>query len=157
MARLRGDTETTDLFEVAEVFPVATRRNLPQAIDFNVMLSQLISRALRETDIERPQIAAIMSDMLGESVSTNMLNAYAAPGRVDHNISLVRFLALTRATQQPWLWQEVLRDEGITILIGDEARLAQLGHAEAKMREMQANIRRLKGLAPSVISKRGQS
>lgn len=153
----RRDQNTLDLFEVADVFPTVQRRDLPRAIDFNVMLSQLISRAMRETLITRDEISGLMSEMLGEAITENMLNAYASPGRPDHNISLVRFLAFTRATQQPWLWAEVLRDEGITILIGDESRLAQLGFAEAKKRELEAQIKRLKAVAPSALTKREAS
>lgn len=156
------DPNTGDLFDIAEVFPAAKQRTLPLALDFNRMLSGIISKALRETPISRAEIAARMSEMLGDDVSVNMLNAYASPGRADHNMSLIRFIAFTRATQQPWLWSAVLKDEGITILVGEEQRLAQLGLAQAKRREaedkkreLDLEIKRLQGLAPTGLVHRG--
>ncbi|MEX0758761.1 MAG: DNA transposition protein [Tistlia sp.] len=67
-----------------------------------VSLAQRVSRAiavtLRECDADREEVAARMSEYLGEPVSKNMLDAYASQARESHNISLARTLALIHAT-----------------------------------------------------------
>lgn len=39
-----------------------------------------------------------MSERLGHKVSTSMLEAYASEAKVDHNITVERFIALVHAT-----------------------------------------------------------
>ncbi len=57
-----------------------------------------IAAALDECGKPREAIAAAMSQFLGQRVSLNMLNAYASEAREDHQISVVRFVALIHAT-----------------------------------------------------------
>lgn len=66
---------------------------LPQRI------SRAIAAALSDCSIPRAEIARRMSEYLGETVSANMLNAYASQAREDHSIGLLRFIALVHATR----------------------------------------------------------
>lgn len=70
-------------------------------------VSRAVSAALRDCAEPREEIAARMSAYLGEAVSTNMVNAYAAEGRDGHRINLPRFAALVHATGDTRLLQVI--------------------------------------------------
>ena len=57
-----------------------------------------ISAALDECGKPRAVVAESMSEFLGARVSKHMLDAYASQAREDHQISVVRFVALIHAT-----------------------------------------------------------
>lgn len=57
-----------------------------------------ISAALDECGKTRAEVAELMTAFLGAKVSLNMLNAYASQAREDHQVSVVRFIALIHAT-----------------------------------------------------------
>jgi hypothetical protein len=69
-----------------------------RAADVAGRVCKAIAAALDECGKPRLQIAEAMSAFLGQRVSLNMLNAYASQAREDHQISVVRFLALIHAT-----------------------------------------------------------
>ncbi|MBI1262980.1 MAG: DNA transposition protein [Rhizobiales bacterium] len=80
--------------------------------DVNVRAASMRSRiakgvavTLNDAALERKEIAKRMSDWLGESVTANMLNAYASESRSEHSISYLRLLALVTVTQDPRLLQ----------------------------------------------------
>lgn len=61
-------------------------------------IARAVAETLKESDIPRADIAATMTDWLGEDVSTNMLDAYASAAREDHTIPFLRLLAMIHAT-----------------------------------------------------------
>ena len=105
MVRARKDTQTLDLL-AWEPPQVAVRYEGQDARDvrgatLSARFARAISKAL--SDIERhgnsrEEIAAEMSDYLGEDVSKAMLDAYASEARNSHNINLPRFAALIHVT-----------------------------------------------------------
>jgi len=99
MARARRDTDTLDLLAWAPPEPVrAYPEERVRAADLRSMVSKAVSNALRECGKPRDEIAAEMSEYLGEDVPGSMLDAYASEAREKHSINLVRFLALAHAT-----------------------------------------------------------
>lgn len=157
MAKDRRDQRTHDLFEHERLFPVETPRELENALDFNARISQAIKRALDEAKsngTDRHAVAARMSDILGIEISKAMIDAYTSQARETHTISLARFKALVRATGCLWLWNVVLEGDGVTLLQGDEARLAQAALAEKRGRALLDEAKRLKSLAPIQINHR---
>lgn len=92
-----------------------------------------VSQALREDGRSRPEIAGAMSALLSEPVSGAMLDAYAAEGREDHNISMARALALIAVTDRHDILDYLVRRIGAAILVGDEIRTAQLGHLDRQI------------------------
>ncbi len=141
-----------DLFGPDAAFPINTPEQLPPAIDFEVRLAQAIGLALKETRHTRERVAALMSEILGEDVSRTMLDAYASPARDQHRISVTRFKALARATGAMWLFEVLLEGEGLTLLKGEQAVLAQVGALEQEIREKKARLSELKK-QPSVSLK----
>lgn len=96
MAR-RRDPYTADLLNWQPPEPV--ERFDPQdvrAATLDAQLCKAMKVALEGRD--RFAIAAEMSRYLGKHVSQHMLNAYVSPGRDDHVINVVRFIALIAAT-----------------------------------------------------------
>jgi hypothetical protein len=151
VVKVRGDDLTPDLFAHERLFPVRRPKTLNGASDFNRVLAQAISRAMDEArarGIGRAEVAERMSAMLNASVSKGMLDAYSSGAREDHNISVVRFKALARATDSLWLWNVVLHDEGLTLLKGEEALLAQATYAQKQAQHWAGVARRLTKDAP---------
>lgn len=73
----------------------------PGAISGNRLssrISRAIAKAMKDCGKNRPTIAGLMSERLGSKVTETMLEAYASEAKVDHNITVERFLALIHAT-----------------------------------------------------------
>lgn len=156
MAKRTRDDQTLDLFSHARLFPVETPREMGSALDFNGRIAQAMARAIdeaRERGIDRYEIARRMSETLQVDISKGMIDAYTSQARENHTISLVRFVAFSRATECSWLWNVVLKDEGLTILQGEEALLAQAAHARKQAEFYAAEAKRLSGLAPLQVSR----
>lgn len=69
-----------------------------RAAGLNAQISRVVAAALADAKPSREKIAKAMSEFLGESVTLNMLNAYASQAREGHAITLPRFMALVHAT-----------------------------------------------------------
>jgi hypothetical protein len=80
-----------------------------------------------------------------------MLNAYTSAARETHTISLVRWKAFVRATGATWLWAEILRDEGLTILEGAEAHYARASILRKQGEELLAAAEAELGMAPAQV------
>ncbi|PKR55506.1 DNA transposition protein [Thalassospira marina] len=102
MAKQNSDTGTIDLLNEWTPPKVAVTFETPErvrAISFGQRISRAVSEVLRESGKSREEIAAAMSEFLGEEVSKNMLDAYASMARESHTISLERAFALLHATR----------------------------------------------------------
>ena len=156
MAKARRDQQTLDLFQHAQLFPVETPRELGSALDFNTKLSHAMSRALDEARVNglsRAEVAARMSEILGQDVSKGMVDAYTSQARDTHTISAVLFKAFVRATGCLWLWSVYLDGEGLTLLMGEEALHAQASLAEKRAKALMEEARQLRARAPLEISR----
>lgn len=152
MSRKQPAPGQGDLFH-EPVYPV----RLPRGLDGAALQSKIaraMSEALRECKDDRYVVAARMAQELGRaSFSKGMLDAYTAESKDTHTVSLVVFIAFVRATGCSWLWDFLLKDEGYTVLQGDEARLAEIGRVEQERKELDQRLRALKA-APVVIGRR---
>ncbi len=150
----KGAPDQRDLFAK----PVFASRDRQADADFDLdrfrlRMKTAMAEALRPHD--RADIAARMGRMLGSgAMSKGMLDAYCSPGK-DADISLVRFKALTRATGAHILWDRAIADEGLTILIRDEARLAEIARLQQEQMAISAELKRLR--AQPVILQRGDA
>jgi hypothetical protein len=154
MGKRARHPDQADLFDVAEAYPVLAPRELTRALDFNRQLANAMALAIRQSGKARELIAAEMTEILGyedSAVTVAQLNAYTSAARETHTISLVRFKAFVRATGVAWLWAEVLRDEGLTILEGDEARLARASMLRKQGEQLLAAAEAELDLAPTTV------
>lgn len=151
---MKNSPHQLDMF-VKPIFPVrsaATRLDLDR---FRALLKRDMSRAIRECPYDRPTIAARMAQHLGlASISKAMLDAYTSESKVGHDISLVRFKAFVAATGATWLWDVVVADHGATLLLGDEARLAEVARLQQEQDRIKAELKTLRSMPVEI--KRGR-
>ena len=141
----RHDPGQPDLFEERPYYPVRAPRPDVEPFDFASKVARTMSEALRRCSWPRDEVALRMSRFLGGEVSKAMLDAYTAESKTTHQISLVRMRAFVRATEQWWVWDELLKDDGLTVLQGDEAVHAEIGRIEQEMEEAKARLKELRG------------
>lgn len=138
--------------------PVFEARYPVERIDldrFRARLKRDMARAIRECPYDRSVIAARMAHYLGlTSVSKGALDAYTAESKTGHDVSLVRFKAFVRATGAVWLWDTVVSEDGLTLLQGDEARLAEIARLQQEQKVISDHIKLLKS-KPVTIQPRG--
>ncbi len=143
-----------DMF-LAPLFPVrspVTRLDLDR---FRARLKREMSRAIRECPHDRATIAARMAQYLGlAGISKAMLDAYTAESKTSHDISLIRFKAFVHATGATWLWDVVVADHGATLLLGDEARLAEVARLQQEQDRIRAELKTLRSVPVDI--KRGR-
>ena len=75
-------------------------------------------------------------------MSKTMLDAYTSEAKT-HDISLVRFKAVIRATGAIELWDQAVSDEGLIILQGDEPRLAEIARLQQEQKKIGRQLRTL--------------
>ncbi len=141
---MKRDPAQFDLF-LEPVFPV---RMAVQRIDierYRSKMKRAMARAIRECPFDRPTIAARMAQYLGvPTISKTMIDAYTAESKDTHDVSLIRFAAFVHATGAMWLWDEAIKDQGATLLIGEEALLAETGRLQQEQEQIKAQLRALR-------------
>ncbi len=153
MAKFKDDNKTIDLFET--VYPVRSAEPI-SSMSFDSKLRRAISKALKECPLSREEIAAKMAEILDcPNFSKAMLDAYSAESRNSHPISVIRLKALVQVTHATWIWDEILKDDGLMVMEGEEARLAQLGLAIQEKEKWSKVEKELRAKAPVKI-RRGQ-
>lgn len=148
------DPHQIDLF-LEPLFPV---REAAPRIDldrYRAKMKRAMAKAIRECPHDRPTIAARMAAYLGvASITKTTLDAYTAESKAAHDITLPRFAAFVQATGALWLWDEAISDQGATLLIGDEARLAEIAHLQQEQAELRARLKSLQS-RPVHIRRKG--
>ena len=135
------------------VYPV--REQTPINIErFRANLKRAMARALRESPYERSIVAARMAQILGlPSISKATIDAYTAESKTV-DISVPRFKAFVRATGANWLWDEVVKDDGLLLLEGEEAMLAEEARIRQEIKRLNSELRVM--LRKPVEVKRGR-
>lgn len=146
MARRASKHDGThpDLFagiDPAELFPVRRPADPCRPLDVSLRIKTALGRALKECPDSANVIAARMSDILGRDQSVDMLYAYTAPSKPEHDIPVTRLIAFIRATGATWLYDEIVQDEGLIVMGGREARLAQYGYLKQERAAIEAQLK----------------
>lgn len=142
-------------FFLEPLFPVRAPVATIDIERFRSRLKREMARAIRECPHSRDVIAGRMAHYLGlPNMSKNTLDAYTAESKASHDVSLVRFKAFVRATGAVWLWDLVVSEDGLTLLEGDEARLAEIARLQQEQRELQQRLKSLRSV-PIAIKRRG--
>lgn len=143
-------------FFLEPLFPVRQRTTTIDIERFRGKLKRAMSQAVRECPYSREVIAARMAQYLGlPNLSKTTLDAYTAESKTSHDISLVRFKAFVRATDALWLWDLVVSEDGLTMLEGDEARLAEIARLQQEQRALAQELKTLRSI-PINIKRRGR-
>lgn len=126
------DTLTLELFDVPTPTPP-----LAGGLDLDAALRAAICDAIKHCDLDRLGVAAEMSRLTGRNISKAMLDAYTGDSRDDHNFPFRYAAAFEVATGSYCLTQLLARQRGCTVLVGEEALLAELGRLE----QMEADVK----------------
>lgn len=141
---MKRDPSQLDFFS-QPVFPVRSPVARIDIDRYRSKMKRAMGRAIRECPYDRPTIAARMAQYLGlPSISKAMLDAYTAESKGGHDITLPRFAAFVHATGAMWLWDEAVADQGATMLVGDEARLAEIARLQQEQETIKAELRALR-------------
>lgn len=136
--RLR-DNRTLDLFEIPQ--PMLA---IPGQGNYSVQVSELVGEMLKAADIDRYEIAARMSRLSGDEVSKAMLDAWASPARLDHNLPFYRAALLEEVCASHLLTNWLVARRGGRVAYGRDALLAELGRLERTRDEAARQARELK-------------
>jgi hypothetical protein len=140
-----------DLF-FQPVYPSRMADQNPDMTGFRSKLKRAMSRALKECASSRTEVAMRMAEALGQdSFSLATLNAYTAESNETHDISVVRLKAFVRATGANWLWDMIVADDGLTMLVGDEARLAEIALVQQERAALDDRLRQLKATPVHIV------
>ena len=132
-------------------FDPPAQATLPGALaGLEVQVAAAIGMILNSDSRSRNRLAADLSDLLGETISDHMLNAWSSPARTDHRASFARLLALVQVTGRHDILDQLLRPIGAALLVGAEVHTAQIGQLELQIAEMQRSLRDLKTKAPVI-------
>ena len=153
MSKKFKDTQTLDLFE--QVYPVRRPPVISHTVDLSGKIKRLVSLILKESPKSREQLAAEMSEAMDcPSFSKAMLDNYSSEANELHQIPLYRFIILVRVADASWAWDELLKDEGFTVLFGEEALLAERGRVAQQIEELKKYQKELMEASPVKIRRR---
>jgi hypothetical protein len=150
-----------ELFASVGLFPV--RKKAGGRVDDldvrSLRLRAAMTRAIRECGLSRDVIALQIAELTGRKLTRQALDTYTAGSKPEHDISLMRFIALVRVTRATWLWDELIAEEGLIVFEGEEAKLAERGYLEQERRRLDKIIKQLDrelGVAPVTVKSRGR-
>ena len=153
MSKRFKDTKTLDLFE--QIYPVRRPPVISHTVDLSGKIKRLVSLILKESPKSREQLAAEMSEAMDcPSFSKAMLDNYSSEANELHQIPLYRFIILVRVADASWAWDELLKDEGFTVLFGEEALLAERGRVAQQIEELKKYQKELMEASPVKIRRR---
>lgn len=103
---------------------------------FSAMVSASVARMLGQDGRDRQKIAVAMSQLLGERVSKEMLDAYASEARAEHNIPTARWWALVAVTARFDVADAMAKQAGARVISGEEIKATQLGDVQARIAQL---------------------
>lgn len=139
---MKSDPAQLDFF-AEPVFPVRAPVDRIDLDRYRAKMKRSMSRAIRECPYDRPTIVARMSQYLGTVISKASLDAWTAESKAGHDVSLPRFAAFVHATGALWLWDEAAKMQGVTVLIGEEALLAEIALRQQEQKRAAAELKAL--------------
>ncbi|WP_416244310.1 hypothetical protein ACLSSQ_00230 [Azospira sp. APE16] len=141
MPRRPADNLTMDLFEVPT--PVSPR---PGALLIGQQLRSLISDLLKASPLNRYEVAAKMSELVGHEITKNQLDSWTAESREGWRFPLEYLPALevVLETHAITAWLADLR--GARLSVGREALEAQLGKVSRMKDELSQQEKAIKRL-----------
>lgn len=107
-------------------------------------IAAIIGTAIAESGLAREVISERISALIAHKLTVQMLNAYSAASKGQHNISLERAIAFDLATGTFALLKYYAAKCGGRVFFGRDALLAELGKAELLRDELNGQIKRIK-------------
>lgn len=139
---------TNDLLAWQPSSPAVDYRGVPEvtrAATLGGRFARAMKVALENCGKSRDQVAAEMSEYLGEEVTLNMLNAYVSEAAKSHQINVIRFAGLAHATGDLRLLSILPDLFGLAVVPARYVPLIEADLAEQRSREL-AQLAQLKRL-----------
>lgn len=133
------DTLTADLFEV----PVP-RTPLPGALDVGLQVRHLLSDLLKASPLNRFEVAARMSELLGQDITKHQLDSWTAESREGWRFPLEYLPAFEVACETTAITAWIADLRGGQVLMGKEVLNAEIGKLERLKEDTARKIRQLK-------------
>lgn len=136
------DDRTLDIFDVPQ-----PKLGTPGSCNYSADVSLMVGQVLKGH--ERHQVAAQMTDLSGDDVSTHMLNAWSSAARLDHNIPFYRVVLLESVCDSLLLTNWLVDQRGGRVAYGRDALDAELGRLKreaATANQKARNLERLLGV-----------
>ncbi len=122
-----ADQLTVDMFDIPRA-PAAVGGSL----DYATELRHILSEALKKSPKSRYEIAARMSELVGQEITKSMLDAWTAESRSPWRFPFEYVAAFEVACETTCLQELLCRKRGSRILEGEEALQAELGRLECE-------------------------
>lgn len=136
----RSDGLTGELFaSIPKPVP-----RVPETMDFRRPVAQLVAKLLKETPLDRYEVAAHMSRLAGHETSAAILDSYTAVSREECNIPLWKAPLIEIATERRDLAEWHANVLGGRVLWGEEVIDADIGGLDRQIAELQEKRRSLK-------------
>jgi hypothetical protein len=118
------------------------REVLPGQLNIQHQVKALISKALHDTSRSRFEVAARMSELLGQEVSKAMLDAWSAESKEYHRFPAEFIPAFCAATGSRELLRLLAERSGSFCLPGPDALRAEVKRIEEQIQELQDERRK---------------
>lgn len=127
-----------------ELFPYPSQPQLvPGALDCDMVVRSTLARMIKQSPLDRAEIASALTRLAGYNVTEAMLDAYTAQSREGHRFPANLIPAITAVCDYS-LMHLFSEKSGSQLLIGKEALDAELGKLEKQRDQVGQRIRALK-------------
>ncbi|WP_137971896.1 hypothetical protein [Pseudomonas sp. F(2018)] len=114
--------------------------------NYSAQVSQIVSDILKASPLDRDEVAAHMTALSGDHISTAMLNAWSSPARLDNNLPFYRAALIEEVCSSHLLTDWLVSVRGGHVAYGRDALNAELGRLERQRDEAARQARELKRL-----------
>lgn len=121
---------------------VARAGKSPGGMNVDVPFRERVSDALRNCPLSRYQVAARMSEMVGQDITKTMLDSWTAESKEQHRFPAVFLPAFCEAVGSTELLRMLGQVVGAFVLPGPEALRAEIQRIEEEINRKQADKRR---------------
>lgn len=143
--RLKIDMKRVQDFSTLDMFLIPQPDHPEEgSADYSFEVSNKVSKILKECPLDRYEISARMSRITGKDVSKNMIDAWASPGRPDHNIPFYLIAVFEDACTTHELTNWLVHKRGGRVAYGKDTLNAELGKLERAREDANKQIRELK-------------
>lgn len=156
MTKLTKKTDTTgqlSIFDIIEKIESERRQSEPRSktgkYDWDKRLRFLISEVLKATSLSRYEITARMSELLGKTVTKEMIDSWSAESKENHRFPLAYLPAFTLATGDTRILRELAELCNGHFIESEDALRLELGRVKEEKRALTKKERTIEGFLDS--------
>lgn len=112
------------------------------SMDIDSRMREMISKELRGCQLSRYQVAARMSELVGQDITKTMLDSWTAESKEQHRFPAIFLPAFCEAVGSTRIIQDLGRIVGAFVLPGPEALRAEIQRIEEDISEAQKEKRK---------------